>query len=52
VLLSVLRARTEAGPEEDFGDHCVGAAGRFAPARCVQSVLEGLLCWWWYKVFI
>jgi hypothetical protein len=41
VVAGCLRARTEAGPEEDFGDHCVGAAGRVAPARCVQSVLDG-----------
>jgi hypothetical protein len=37
-------ARTEAGPEEDFGDHCVGAAGSSRPRGvCVQSVWMVLL---------
>jgi hypothetical protein len=46
-------ARTEAGPEEDFGDHCVGAGGRVAPARCVQSGFGWVvvLLRWWYEVF-
>jgi hypothetical protein len=31
--LSRVFARTEAGPEEDFGDHCVCSCWVFAPAR-------------------
>lgn len=34
--LSRVFARTEAGPEEDFGDHC-DSCWVFAPARVLQS---------------
>jgi hypothetical protein len=33
VRLNRVFARTEAGPEEDFGDHCVCSCWVFAPAR-------------------